>query len=87
MPRTTINLDASVLAELRRRAAREEKSLGRLTSELLAHKLAGEVPTSELEALKWISRDLVIPRFDLEDKEKVYLTLQEQSSPILDAPH
>lgn len=86
MPRTTIDLDDSVLKELRRRAAREGKSLGRLTSELLARKLADADSSSGFGALNWTSRDLGIPRFDLEDKEKVYLTLQEQSSSILDAP-
>lgn len=69
MLRTTFDLDASVLAELRRRAAREGKSMGRLASELLAQQLAGERPASRPEALQWISRDLGTPRVDLEDKE------------------
>src|SRR5205085_11194261 len=68
MPRTTADLDASVLTELRRRAALERKSLGRLASELLAQRLAGDRPCLGPEVLKWTSRDLGIPRVDLEDK-------------------
>ncbi|MGI8968266.1 MAG: hypothetical protein ACR2GA_04090 [Chloroflexota bacterium] len=45
--RTTVDFDASILAELHRRAARERKSLGKLTSELLAQHLAGD--SSDLE--------------------------------------
>jgi plasmid stability protein len=79
MPRTTVDLDASVLDELRRRAAREGKSMGRLASELLAQQLASDSSTLEPEPLPWISRDLGIPRVDLEDKEALN-TLLDRSS-------
>jgi plasmid stability protein len=69
MPRTTVDLDASVLAELRRRAAREHKSMGRLASELLAQQLTDGSSAGESKALPWISRDLGLPRVDLKDKE------------------
>jgi len=36
MPRTTLDLDALVLRELRRRGARERKSMGQVASEVLA---------------------------------------------------
>ncbi|MEA2605840.1 MAG: hypothetical protein QOI00_597, partial [Chloroflexota bacterium] len=36
MSRTTIDLDPAVLRELRRRGAREGKSMGQVASELLA---------------------------------------------------
>jgi plasmid stability protein len=75
MPRTTVDLDASVLAELRQRAAREHKSMGRLASELLAQQLTTDRAASEPETLQWISRDLGIPRVDLEDKEAVSVLL------------
>lgn len=68
MPRTTRDLDASVLAELRRRAAREHKSMGRLASELLAQQLAAGA-ASEPRDLQWVSRDLGISRVDLEEKQ------------------
>jgi Arc/MetJ family transcription regulator len=79
MPRTTVDLDASVLAELRRRAARERKSVGKLASELLAQQLATESPESRSEALQWTSRDLGIPRVDLEDKEALSSLLDRSS--------
>jgi plasmid stability protein len=79
MPRTTVDLDPSVLAELQRRAAREHKSMGRLASELLARQLAGDSAGLELEALQWTSRDLGMPRVDLEDKEAVRSLLDSSS--------
>jgi hypothetical protein len=79
MSRTTVDLDVSVLAELRQRAVRERKSLGRLASELLARQLAGDRPTSGPEVFKWTSRDLGIPRVDIEDKEALSSLLEESS--------
>jgi hypothetical protein len=69
MPRTTVDLDSSVLSELRRRAASERKSIGQLASELLAQQMAAATPAPEQPTFSWISRDLGIPRVDLEDKE------------------
>jgi hypothetical protein len=66
--RTTVDLDPVVLAELRRRAARERKSLGRLASELLAQQFAIARPAHGSEVLQWTSRDLGAPRINLEDK-------------------
>jgi len=40
MPRTTIDIDASVLRELKRLQKRAHKSLGQLISELVATALA-----------------------------------------------
>jgi hypothetical protein len=73
MPRTTIDLDASVLA------AREGKSMGKLASELLAQQLASDRPPSQPEELRWISRDLGIPRVDLDDKEALSSLLDRSS--------
>jgi hypothetical protein len=69
MARTTLDLDPSVLAELRRRSRREHKSMGRIASEVLAVALASPPPPRR--SLRWISRDLGAPRVDLEDKEAV----------------
>jgi plasmid stability protein len=73
MPRTTLDLDPSVLRELRRRGRLEGKSMGRVASEVLARALAESEP--ERQALAWISHDLGLPRVDLEDKEAVRATL------------
>ena len=75
MPRTTFELDPSVLAQLRRRAAQEGKSMGQIASELLAQQLAAEAPISGARELQWTSRDLGIPRADLEDEDALYALL------------
>lgn len=77
MPRTTLDLDPSVLSELRRRGERDGKSMGRVASEVLARALADDEP--ERPALDWISEDLGAPRVDLEDKEAVRAILDGDS--------
>jgi hypothetical protein len=68
MTRTTLNLDPSVITELRRRSKREHKSIGELASQLLARSLREE-PETEPQPFSWRSRDLGRPMVDLEDKE------------------
>lgn len=72
--RTTLNLDASVLSELRRRSEQAGKSLGTLASELLAQSLAHERPAHPAR-LAWTSRDLGRPLVDLDDKEALHAAL------------
>jgi hypothetical protein len=74
MPRTTLDLDASVLSELRRRGQKEGKSMGQIASELLAKGLA-EGADRDVPALEWISADLGEPLVDLEDKDAVWEAL------------
>ncbi len=74
MARTTLDLDPSVLRELRRRGAREHKSMGTVASELLAQALAADPPAAP-EPLRWVSGDLGAPKVDLEDKEAVRAVL------------
>lgn len=71
MARTTIDLDVSVLSELRRRGATERKSMGQVASELLARALAETEPAPAAEPFAWISRDLGRAKLDLEDAEAV----------------
>ena len=71
MPRTTIDIDASVLRELKERQRREETTLGQLVSELLARALSLEEPVEELPPLQWPSQDLR-PRVHLDDKEAIW---------------
>lgn len=70
MSRTTIDLDPAVLRELRRRSAREGKSMGQVASELLARAVAepADVPAPDFT---WTSAPLGPARVDLEDKEAV----------------
>ena len=68
MPRTTIDLDAAVLRELKRRKRTSGQSLGQLASELLAGALREPRPTHE--GLSWRSARMGA-RIDLDDKEAV----------------
>jgi hypothetical protein len=69
MARTTIDIEPSVLAELKRRQRREGKSLGRLVSELLAAGFDGNLPPKPAP-FRWTMERLGI-RIDLDDKEAV----------------
>jgi plasmid stability protein len=68
MPRTTVNLDASVLRALKRRAADEGKSLGDLISQILAPELSRGKVRREPRRFRWGTARME-PRVDLEDKE------------------
>jgi hypothetical protein len=70
--RTTIDLDPTVVRELKRRSKGAGKSMGQLASELLAFSLGEHESRPEAAAdLKWVAKDLGRPRVDLEDKEAV----------------
>jgi hypothetical protein len=77
MPRTTINLDAPILRDLKRLQKREAKTLGRLISDLLAEALrirqAGAPQPREFHR---ISRPM-IARIDLRDKEAIHAALDQ----------
>lgn len=77
MARTTLNLDPSVLRELRRRGIRDQKSMGQVASEVLAAALSEESATPV--SFRWRSADLGKPRVDLEDKAAVQAILDERS--------
>ena len=75
MPRTTLDLDPSVLAELKRRRRREGKSLGRLVSELLAAQLEGDdLPPPH--PFSWHAQPMGA-RVDLDDAEAVRRAMLE----------
>ena len=77
MPRTTVDIDASVLRELKMRQERERKTLGQLISELLATALASENDATTATPFRWVTKDLE-PRVDLEDKDAVWSILDER---------
>jgi hypothetical protein len=77
MPRTTLDLDASVLEDLRRCAAVQGKSMGQVASEQLAACLRVRGP-SELPPLNWQRKDMGPFKIDLEDKEAVQRLLDEE---------
>jgi len=75
MPRTTVNIDASVLRALKRRAAEEGKSLGDVISEVVAPALASNRPTNRSSRLRWRTAQMGPPKVDLEDMEAVRVAL------------
>ena len=75
MARTTIDLDPTVLAELKRRQRREGKTLGRLVSELLAERLDRDAPPPP-EPFEWIARPMSA-RVDLDDPEALRRAIAE----------
>ena len=79
MPRTTIDIDAPILRDLKRRQKREGKSLGRLVSDLLALALHhSKVGQAGPFSFRWISRSMRA-QVDLADKEAVYEALDRQN--------
>ena len=74
--RTTIDLDPTVVKELKRRSRDAGKSMGQLASELLARSLREQGSRQNHTAvLEWIAKDLGRPLVDLEDKEAVRAAL------------
>ncbi len=77
MTRTTLDLDASVLEQLRDRAASEHKSMGQVASERLALGLRRDAP-KELTPLQWPSMRMGRPTVDLEDKDALWGVLDRR---------
>lgn len=76
MPRTTIDIDAQVLRDLKDRQERDGKSLGQLVSELVAGALRDEAEPST-EAFTWTTSRMRA-RVDLTDKDAVFRALDER---------
>lgn len=72
--RTTIDIDAPILGELKALQAREGKSMGRLVSELLARALRQEAADDDTPVREWISKPMKA-RVDLLDKEALHRAL------------
>ena len=68
--RTTIDLDPTVLRQLKQRAKREGKSLGQLASEVLGAGLEPQIPTEPPPLLAWSSRPMGA-LVDLDDPEEL----------------
>ena len=77
MPRTTIDLDAGVLRELKRRRRTTGRSIGQIASELLAGALRqSEPPKRRPQPVRWRSARMGA-RVDLDDKEALRRALDE----------
>ncbi|MFZ0216187.1 MAG: antitoxin [Candidatus Dormiibacterota bacterium] len=79
MPRTTLDLDAWMLRELRRRGQRQRKSMGVVASELLAGALADSDLPPQGTDFRWASADLGNPLVDLEDKDALLSALDRRA--------
>ena len=74
--RTTIDLDPTIVKELKRRSKGAGKSMGQLASELLAASLREQDKRPRIPGgLAWIAKDLGRPFVDLEDKEAMRAVL------------
>lgn len=76
MPRTTLDLDPTVLRELKRRRRATGRSIGSLASELLANALNESHEAKRAAApMRWRSARMGA-RVDLDDKEAVRRALE-----------
>ena len=78
MTRTTIDLDAPVLEELKRIQEKEGRSLGAVASSLLADALAARKKPAPPRRFRWNSRSMQ-PRISLEDKEALWAILDRST--------
>jgi len=72
-----LDLDDSVLRQLRKRQKREHKPLGQLASELLARALGTEEGSEPLPPLRWTAKPLGL-KVDLDDKDAVRRILDDR---------
>ena len=77
MARTTLDLDPAIVRELRRRGARDGKSMGQVASELLARAVAVE-PDTLAPPFIWTVAESGGLLIDLEDQEAVRRVLDER---------
>jgi len=80
MTRTTLDLDPTVLQQLRERAAVERKSMGQVASEQLAVSLEEAAPT-ELPPLNWTRKPMGNFLIDIEDKEALWALFDAEDLP------
>lgn len=74
MARTTLDIDAPILREIKALQQREGRSMGRIVSELLAEGLAQRKLRREEPRLAWISRPMRA-LVDLSDKDALHAIL------------
>ena len=77
--RTTVDIDAPILKDLKNLQKKEGKSLGRLISNLLAQALQERKAVKRnSKPARWISRGMGA-HIDLNDKEALYAALNEHA--------
>jgi hypothetical protein len=79
--RTTVDIDAPVLKDLKKIQRKEGKSLGRLISDLLAQALSERKSAKVLtRPPKWISKRMGA-RIDPADREALYAAMESEPPP------
>jgi len=77
--RTTVDIETSVMKDLKKIRQQEGKSLGRIISDLLAKALAERKSTKAPDKPpKWISRRMGA-RVDIADHEALYAVMESES--------
>ncbi len=74
MSRTTLDIDPSILEEIRRLQQKEKTSMGKIVSRLLAEALSRRAASPNAATLEWVSKDME-PLIDISDKEALYAEL------------
>ena len=78
MPRTTLDLDAAVLRQLKRRRRETGRTIGELASELLANALRAQTAGQPARrGVRWRSARMGA-RVDLDDKEALRRALDAE---------
>lgn len=72
--RTTLDIDAPILREVKALRKREGRPMGTIVSELLAEALARRQESRPRPSFRWTSREMK-PLLDLADKEAAYAAL------------
>ncbi len=75
--RTTLDIEAPILQEVKALHRKDGRSMGAIVSELLAEALAGRRSLHTPPAFRWTTRDMK-PLVDLSDKEAVYAALDAE---------
>ena len=73
--RTTLDIDPTVLRELKQRARMDRRSMGQIASELLARALRSE--PSARRRISWNSQSMGA-RIDIDDKDALYGALDDR---------
>jgi hypothetical protein len=80
MARTTLDIDAPILQELRDLQRREGRSMGKLASEILAEGLSARKAKGRKQRepkFEWISKPMGPARIDVEDKDALWTALDQ----------
>jgi len=77
MLRTTVNIAASVLKEIKALQRKEGRPLGEVVSQLLAEALAKRSVARQLQEFRWISQPMRA-LVDLADKEAMHAALNDK---------